>query len=323
MCEHRQHYTTESYIEKAKEVHNNFYSYDKTIFTKTKNKIIITCPIHGDFEQIAGDHIYKKCGCQKCKSEKTIATHSYNKDKWLEMCYNKFGNKFDYSQVDYVNYTTPVKIICPIHGEFYIIPKFHVESETGCAKCGREKANLSESWTLQQFIEKAKEVHGNKYDYSQVKYTNSSQKVTIICPKHGPFYQIPRNHIHLKQGCPCCKHSKGEDQIFNYLTLHNIKFKSQVALKCPTKINKSGIVLLDFLVKYNGKPCVIEYNGIQHYEYVPYFHRGGLIDLEKQQNRDKWLFNLCKHNNVLFCEIKYTENVEEVLTNLFNNEYFL
>lgn len=58
--------------------------------------------------------------------------------------------------------------------------------------------------TLEKFINKARKIHGNKYDYSKVECIDSKTKVCIICPIHGEFWQKPNKHINCKQGCPKC-----------------------------------------------------------------------------------------------------------------------
>ena len=57
--------------------------------------------------------------------------------------------------------------------------------------------------TTDKFIKKAKTIHGNKYDYSKVKYVNNHTKVCIICPIHGEFWQTPMKHL-IGRGCPKC-----------------------------------------------------------------------------------------------------------------------
>ena len=104
------------------------------------------------------------------------------------------GDKFDYSEVNYVNRITKVKIICPKHGEFFQRPREHLRGN-GCTTCGTEKNTLRNIKDTNWFIEKAKQVFGDKYDYSKVKYTNSKSKVIIICPKHGEFSQVANSHI--------------------------------------------------------------------------------------------------------------------------------
>ena len=110
------------------------------------------------------------------------------------------GDRYDYSLVDYINSSTNVKIICPEHGEFEQVPNNHLRRVTGCKKCSLYKRTR----TAEQFIEKAREVHGDKYDYSMVEYIRSSTKVKIICPQHGEFEQTPKNHLQGHAGCIKC-----------------------------------------------------------------------------------------------------------------------
>ena len=112
------------------------------------------------------------------------------------------GYKYIYDKMDFVSTKSKVCIICPDHGEFWQTPKDHLTGR-GCPRCayyykGQKKANTKEG-----FIEKATEIHGNKYDYSKVEYVNNRTKVCIICSDHGEFWQTPANHLR-GQGCPSC-----------------------------------------------------------------------------------------------------------------------
>lgn len=123
---------------------------------------------------------------------------------FIEKSIKIHGTIYDYSLVDYINCYTKIKIICQKHGIFEQRPDKHLQKR-GCYFCGREKTLKSRRLTTEIFIEKSKNVHGEKYDYSLVDYKNGRQTVKIICQKHGIFEQIARNHISLKQGCPKCK----------------------------------------------------------------------------------------------------------------------
>jgi len=114
----------------------------------------------------------------------------------------KHNEKYDYSKVEYVNNSTKVKIICPEHGEFEQAPYKHINRSQECPKCGRNKSDLNRRKGLEYFIEKAKEKHGNRYNYSKVEYKTNSTKVKIVCTKHGEFEQIPENHY--ISGCAKC-----------------------------------------------------------------------------------------------------------------------
>lgn len=113
------------------------------------------------------------------------------------------GNKYDYSKVEYINSYTKVCIICPIHGEFWQTPKEHIKGCVCplCADINRSKCNRK---CCEEFKKQAKEIHGDKYDYSKVEYINNKTKVCIICPEHGEFWMSPQNHTIQKQGCPIC-----------------------------------------------------------------------------------------------------------------------
>lgn len=133
-----------------------------------------------------------------------------NTEKFIEKAKLVHGDKYDYSLVNYVDCTTPVKIICPIHGEFEQKPPKHTSSKHGCPKCGHSKKDLT-----QKFIEEAKLIHGDSYDYSEVVWNGFKEKLKIICPEHGAFYMTRNHHIARQQGCPICAISKRGHKLTN------------------------------------------------------------------------------------------------------------
>ena len=102
---------------------------------------------------------------------------------FIKRSIKKHGNIYDYSKVKYLKAKTKVIIICPKHGEFKQTPNNHYIY--GCKQCGRYISSKKQSYTTKKFIEKARKKHGNKYNYSNVIYTNSRNKITIICKIHG------------------------------------------------------------------------------------------------------------------------------------------
>ncbi len=114
--------------------------------------------------------------------------------------------KYDYSKVNYTGRHNDVTIICPIHGEFLQKPAKHL-SGSECRKCSGNYVPNTE-----EFIEKAKELHQDengipKYDYSKVDYKNSRTKISVVCPKHGPFDVIANKHLQ-GSGCEKCAREK-------------------------------------------------------------------------------------------------------------------
>ena len=125
----------------------------------------------------------------------------YNTEEFIRRARLVHGDKYNYSKVEYVNSQTKVCIICPIHGEFLQTPDDHLQGH-GCIICGYYNAG-NNVLSTNDFILRAREVHGDKYDYSKTKYNGIYQKICIICPKHGEFKQKPIKHI-IGQGCPIC-----------------------------------------------------------------------------------------------------------------------
>ena len=189
------------FLEKSKEIHGNKYDYSKVSFSKVTDKVCIICPVHGEFWQEARQH-YRGQGCPKCAVEKRTEKKQYTTESFIEKVKKIHGDKYDYSKVNYVDSKTKVCIICPEHGEFWQIPNSHQQGE-GCPECKKTVLKEKLSLTTSKFIEKSKEIHGDKYDYSNVNYVNQKEKVCIVCPEHGEFWQNPFSHYN-GNGCPEC-----------------------------------------------------------------------------------------------------------------------
>lgn len=123
--------TTEEFIKKAKEVHGDKYDYSKVEYVNAKLKVCIICPIHGEFWQTPSNHLDGK-GCIKCGGNCKIGRESF-----IEKSMKIHKNRYDYSKVTYVNISTKVCIICPIHGEFWQKPSNHLLGR-GCPECDRD-----------------------------------------------------------------------------------------------------------------------------------------------------------------------------------------
>ena len=108
----------------------------------------------------------------------------------------KFNFKFDYSKSIFTGIKNNIEIICPEHGSFLQSPKVHLLSQYGCKKC-YFNSKIKEQ---DEFIKKASELHKNKFDYSKVKYKDNKTYVEIICPEHGSFQQLPKNHLKSEHG---------------------------------------------------------------------------------------------------------------------------
>ena len=235
---------TKDFILKAEDVHNNKYDYSKVNYINSKTKVCIVCPEHGEFWMTPNNHL-RKHGCPKCGKICYIEKRKKNTEEFIKKARQVHGNKYDYSKVEYKNSKTKVCIICPEHGEFWQKAGSHING-CGCPKCAKNYIQ-----TKEEFIKKAKKVHGDKYDYSKVEYVNNHTKVCITCPIHGEFSMYPENHINSKQGCPKCgnlrkglnKKSTTEDFILRARQVHDWKYdyskveyinaNTKVCIICP------------------------------------------------------------------------------------------
>ena len=273
--------TTEGFINKAKKIHGDKYDYSKVEYVNAKTKVCIICPEHGEFWQTPDNHL-KGFGCTKCNS-------------FIKKIKEVHNDKYNYSKVNYVDSKTKVCIICPKHGEFWQTPNAHLQGQ-GCPKCSIEYNKKRMSLTTEEFIKKAKEIHGDKYDYSKTDYINADTKVCIVCKKHGEFWQKPYKHLQ-GQGCPKCKCSKLESDILNYLINKNINYIHQYRPKFLSE-GKRHLSLDFYLPDYN---VAIECQGIQHFCQTTFFEK-------REQNisdRDIKKYNICKDNGIKIYYFSY------------------
>jgi len=162
----------------------------------------------------------------------------------------------------------------------------------GCPKCGAELTAISRRISSEHFIKNAQKVHGERYDYSSLKYFDHDTKVEIKCIKHGSFYQNPTNHL-IGKGCPKCRDSKGEIMVIKILKTHGIVFEAEKAFSSLLS-EKGKSLLCDFFVpQYN---LIIEYDGRQHKSFFKWFHKT-YDKFEEQQRRDEIKNKWAKDNN--------------------------
>ena len=219
--------STEEFIRKAKKKHGNRYDYTKSKYVNNKTKLEIICKECGSFFMSPNSHISGGSGCKIC-SRKVAAENQRNinnkesqirlQKQFIERSKKIHDDKYDYSKVKYVNAHTKVTIICPIHNEFQQTPKHHANDGYGCNLCGYEIGSKKQALTKKDFIKEAKILHGDKYDYSEVKYVNFSTKVKVICPLHETFEVTPSNHLKKDRprGCKKCgRLSSSEKQRFS------------------------------------------------------------------------------------------------------------
>lgn len=225
-------YTTEQIIEQFKKKHGDRFDYSLVDYKKSTEKIKIICKKHGVFEQLPGMH-RKGQGCAQCMYDGKRLPY----DKVIQEFQNTHGLLYDYALVEYENIDQKVKISCATHGVFEQSPWHHMRGD-GCPKC------VGKYSTSEEILKSFREVHGDRYDYSQVDFKYKLEKVKIICREHGIFEQKPQKHI-LGNGCAKCggtellsteeiidqfKLIHGE--LYDYSHVEYVNSKTKVKIKC-------------------------------------------------------------------------------------------
>lgn len=182
--------TQSEWLKRAHEVHGDRYDYSLSEYKRSAVPVAIRCRVHGVFYMRPLAHIRGQ-NCPECSDRKRLTKDEFERRSRLI-----HGNKYVYDNVVYVNNKTHVFVTCPKHGDFRITPHNHLRGK-GCPKC-----SFCAEMTQDEFIERAKLVHNNYYDYSLVRYTKNAAPITIICPMYGPFVQEANSHLQ-GHGCPC------------------------------------------------------------------------------------------------------------------------
>ena len=299
------------FIQKAKYIHGEDYDYSKINYINIQTKIEIICnKCKKSFFQLPSNHLQGK-GCPYCNNRQKTT------EKFITEAIALYKDRYDYSEVKYKNKDTKVKIFCNTCKEyFWQTPHNHLHNH-GCPYCKSKKTKELFAKSTTQFIKQATILHKNKYNYDQVEYKNSHQKIKIYCNTcKNYFEQSPCNHLN-GAGCPHCnkiQNSKGETFIKEWLNRHNILYEAQKKFQdCKDK----RCLPFDFyLPDYN---LCIEFQGKQHYD--PRFFitmckmskTKGLFYFKMQQKRDRIKKNYCKKKKIALLEIKYCDNIKKEL----------
>ena len=201
--------TTEEFITKAKAVHGDRYDYSKVKYINNQTKVCIICKEHGEFWQTPYTHLNGH-GCSKCAYKGNRQRHYYSQDEIIVKIKSLFGERYSFEKVVYKAMKVPIILVCHEkdehgieHGEFSMRPDNIFSGKQGCPKCYDNRRSRLQRKTLEVFVEEAKKVHGELYEYHKVEYVNTNSKVCIVCKIHGDFWQTPTNHLKGK-GCPYC-----------------------------------------------------------------------------------------------------------------------
>lgn len=313
--------TKNEFIKKAILVHGNKYDYSKVKYKNRTTKIEIyckNCKIY--FWQTPNGHL-RGCGCKRCGYIKHSLNSTITKEEFLERAKQLHGDKYEYFELKDLTSKKKIKIYCKkCKLYFYQLVAGHLRG-CGCTKCGNLNKGKTKLLSLKDFIEKANEIHKDRYDYTESEYKNCRTNLKIKCKKcNNYFFQTPSNHLSGK-GCPYCMQSKGELYIQDWLNKKGISFIIQKRFK---ECKDQNILPFDFyLPDYN---LCIEFQGQQHYDPKLFIDRykskeKGLYAYKKQKYHDTLKEIFCKNRKIRLLKIKYNDNINVKLKGALYENY--
>jgi hypothetical protein len=271
-------------INELKLIHGDKYDYSLIDYKSEKSKLEIICSKHGSFYQTFNTH-KKGHECPKCHGR------YQTKDEFIIKANLKHNNQYSYDNLTTLDFNKKIKINCELHGSFLQKPSSHL-SGNGCPKCKGLKITEKKTKTLEQFINEAKNIHGNRYDYSKSIYVGCKNKIVITCSIHGEFEQEPNSHL---QGCGCPKcgnmFNETEDTLKTFIKSLNLDIIENTRKIIPP------LELDIFIPSHN---IAIEFNGIYWHNELnkpSNYHLNKTIKCEEQGVKlihifeDEWLIN--------------------------------
>jgi len=298
---------TETFIERAIEVHGDKYDYSEVNFVSSKVKVIIKCKkCQNKWKLLPHNHLGGN-GCKPCQYKKLPQNQKITHEEFVDLAIKKHGDKFEYIG-EYKGNKKKIKIKCKkCNKSFLQRASSHLEG-CGCKYCVYKKLPQNLPKSVLCFENECKKIHDNKYDYCG-DYKGGRHKIKIFCKKHQKyFYQNACAHLNKKQGCPICNQSRGEFAIEDFLIKNKIKYTPQKKFK---KCKCFYELPFDFyLSDYN---VCVEYDGQHHFYSIDYF--GGDERLKVVKKHDEIKTNFCIENNIDILRISYLEfnKIENIL----------
>ena len=268
-----------------------------------------------------------ECSCQKNYKKTPFLTT----EEFIKRAEELFGKgRYGYERVNYKNNYTPVEIYCPICDKYFWKEPRIFLSGFGCTLCSNKEKSIKTRMPQEKWIQRAEEKFGDICDYSETIYRGDDYPVRIFCKEHqGYFEQRPSAHYFSAYGCPICafkklsSESKGETLLRLSLEELNIKYEKEYLIKDEIEGKNKNYVRIDYRLFYNEKEYWIEYNGMQHYKYIPFFEHEDDESFIKQRKRDQNVKEYCTKKGITLIEIPYTYNtydsILDILTKVIIN----
>lgn len=238
--------TQEEFNAKVKANYGDTLDVSGFVYTRYNCRGSVKCPVHGEYE-VSAQNLLKGFRCAKCYHDTQVGKFKHNLDEFVENARRKHGLKYDYSNTIYKGAKKKLTIRCRIHGEFEQEAWSHL-SGRGCPACGDIQIGLLSRLTNDQFLERARSVHGDTYDLSLVNYRTSTDKIKVVCRTHGVFTPVAGNFISKKTGCPKCR---------NDATSRRSRLSFQEYVERSTKVHSGKFTYKELVYENNNAHLIV------------------------------------------------------------------
>lgn len=249
------HKNKDDLMSQIREKYPYFELYPEDKFTSINNILRGKCLIHGEEFTTTYNKINKYNPCKKCSNVK-LSEGLINHDRIKRQINEIYGEgNYDLSYIDEYNkrINKKLKIRCIKHDLIFEKSLSDlIFQKTGCPVCSKENRKLKR--TPLEVVQELEKLNKG-YDYSEIlklDKISTNDKLPIICPKHGLFYQT--YHSHLKQGCPKCynRNLTFEEKFNNIPNNSRIEILTKEKYKATDKIHaRCTIHGEEFDIKYN------------------------------------------------------------------------
>lgn len=308
--------TTDRFIAQARAIHGDRYDYSLVEYQTQGKHVVIRCRVHGEFLQKPKLHLLGK-NCRRCADEGRRG----DLGRFIKRATLRHGTFYDYSKIElFTGWTNEIVIGCPLHGDFVVKrAKSHLvrgKSARTCPQCASHHEKTRDR-RRHNFISKAEELHGQRYDYTAVMWKNYKTPVEITCWQHGTFMQSPSNHVTVS-GCPICsaaslprKRSRGELEITAWLLREQIPFQKEKSFSDLKNPSTGYRLRYDFFIpSWN---CLLEYDGLFHFQQTVW------NDLTETRKRDHLKNDYAWRNGFVLVRLRKLNDIQKNLYRLRNN----
>ncbi|MBP7272559.1 MAG: hypothetical protein KA974_01885 [Saprospiraceae bacterium] len=300
----------QTWMNRFKVAHGEVYDYSKFTTTKSTELRTIICRIHGEFQQNPYNHA-KGHGCDQCAKIVRGGKKRKSHDEFISEVSKLYGDLVSFEKTQYVTSQTPIMVTCKKHGDFITSPHNFRRGKLGCHLCAgdnrgkyptqqlesQKTAALRIEKSRESIIDKARKVHGNRYEYDSKSYTSAKVPFTVICKEHGPFQVRLGHHLKRGHGCPICANSTsaGEYAIGEFIESLDIPLE---------KRNRAILSGREIDIYLPDQKLGIEFNGA-------YWHTDD--KLHKLSLKDKWQLCLDKGIRLIHIILKSYYNAPDFI----------